>query len=59
MIARLLTPAETAAALGVSVKTLADWRYQQSKPLKWIKTSRRVMYDPVDVRSYLESCRCS
>ena len=40
----LLTPAETAGLLGVTVGTLQVWRTTKRYPLPYVKMGRRVMY---------------
>ena len=56
-VPRLLTPTETAELLGVTVQTLATWRSAQRYDLNYLLVGRRVMYDPADVRAWLESRR--
>lgn len=53
----LLTPAETAARLGVSVKTLANWRTGKNgnNQLGYIKRGRSVFYEAPAVEAWLES----
>lgn len=50
----LLTQDQAAARLGVSVKTLANWRWQCKGP-DWGKVGRTVYYDPESVSCYLRS----
>lgn len=46
----LLTPAETAAILRISIGTLANWRTRHPCPLPFVKVGRLVRYrrDAVD-----------
>ena len=48
----LLTPAETAELLGVTVGTLQVWRTTKRYPLPYVKMGRRVMYEPEAVRQF-------
>lgn len=47
---------EAAAYLRVSERTLIRWRNQRIGPA-WAKVGHRVIYRPVDLDAYLESCR--
>lgn len=49
----LATPAEVAAYLRKSVKTLANWRARGIGP-KWIKVGHSVMYRARDVERWLD-----
>ncbi len=51
---RLLTPAEVAAALGVSETTLAVWRCRRRYHLPYIKCGSRVMYREEAVEQFIE-----
>lgn len=50
---RLLTPAETAAKLNLSLYTLQNWRSRRFGP-RYIKAGRRVMYRVGDVETFLD-----
>jgi excisionase family DNA binding protein len=50
----LLTPAEAAAILQVSVGTLAVWRCTQRYPLKFIKVGHSVRYRETDLRDFIQ-----
>ena len=50
---RLLTAAETAEFLGLTKKTLAEWRCQRKGP-PWIKIGGRVRYAPTQVERWVE-----
>ncbi|MFA3877591.1 helix-turn-helix transcriptional regulator [Streptomyces sp. MMCC 100] len=54
-----LTPAELAAELGVSTKTLMNWRWQGTGP-RYVKLtpgrSGRIRYRRRDVNAWLVSC---
>ncbi|GAB3211248.1 hypothetical protein GCM10027294_32790 [Marinactinospora endophytica] len=53
---RLWTPKEAAAFLGVSVKTLYDWRYREVGPPSYL-VGRHVRYFPDDLRAWVrEQC---
>lgn len=52
---KLLTPAQTADLLGVNVQTLANWRHQGRGPAAVKIASNRNMYDPADVRAWIEA----
>jgi hypothetical protein len=47
----LLTPAETSAALGLSVYTLRNWRSQRIN-LRFVKAGSRVFYRAADVAKF-------
>jgi excisionase family DNA binding protein len=49
----LLTPAEVAAQLRVSVGTLAVWRCTKRYPLKFLKIGHAVRYRAADVEEFL------
>jgi excisionase family DNA binding protein len=51
----LLTPAEAAAVLQVSVGTLAVWRCTQRYPLKFIKVGHSVRYKKSDLESFIQT----
>lgn len=50
---KLLTPAQTAEILGVTVATLATWRCTKRYPLPYVKTGRLVRYREADVLAYI------
>ena len=49
----LLTPAEVARYLGVTIGTLSVWRCTGRYPLSFIKVGRRVMYRQNDVENFV------
>ncbi|MFV7784364.1 helix-turn-helix domain-containing protein [Shewanella marisflavi] len=49
----LLTPAEVANFLGVTIGTLSVWRCTGRYPLSFIKVGRRVMYRQSDVENFI------
>ena len=49
----LLTPAETAAALRVSVGTLAQWRFHKRYDLPFLKIGSHIRYRQEDVEKFL------
>lgn len=51
----LLTPAETAALLGLRPGTLEIWRCTKKWPLNFIKIGGRVRYRRQDVEKFLEA----
>lgn len=51
---KLLTPAEVAEILGVTVQTLAVWRCADRYPLQYVKVGSRVRYRPTDVDRFVE-----
>ena len=51
----LMTPEQVAAALLLSIRTLAAWRSSGRNPLAWIKVGGRVRYRRSDVDAWLES----
>lgn len=51
---RLLSPRETAQALGLSVKTLATWRSTKRHQLPFVKVGNRVRYREEDVTAWLQ-----
>lgn len=55
----LLDEHETAAILGLSVKTLRRWRWAK-RGIAWVKLSGgAVRYEPAALRSYIEAARCN
>ncbi len=48
----LLTPAQVADRLGVSVATLATWRCTKRYPLAYVKVGRLVRYRISDVDAF-------
>lgn len=52
----LLTPAEAAALLGVSVRTLEDWRYRRTGP-PWVRLGGQARYEPSELRRHLDRNR--
>ena len=50
---RLLDPAAVAEYLGVTVATLADWRYRCRGPA-YVKVERLVRYTPESIQRYVE-----
>ncbi|MNS10606.1 Helix-turn-helix domain protein [compost metagenome] len=55
MLEKLLTPAQTAEALGTTVQTLAVWRCTKRYALPYVKIGRSVMYRETDVQKFIES----
>ena len=51
---KLLTPAEVAELLGVSVQTLAVWRSVERYALPYVKVGARVRYRPADIERFIE-----
>ena len=49
----LLTPDQVAAALGLSLRTLAAWRSSRRNPLPYVKVGSRVRYRRQDVAAWL------
>ena len=49
----LITPAQAALALGISVGTLAVWRCTSRYPLSYVKIGRSVKYRVGDIRKFL------
>jgi len=54
-IPRLLSDAEVAELLGVTIGTLAVWRCTRRYPLPFIKAGGRVRYSLADVERFLET----
>lgn len=52
---KLLTPAQTAELLGISVETLAVWRCKKRYNLPYVKVGRSVKYRETDVHQFIES----
>jgi hypothetical protein len=50
-----LTPAETAAILGVKVETLSIWRCTKRYALSFVKIGKKVFYRGTDVQKFIES----
>ncbi len=53
-LAKLLTPGETAAAIGICTGTLSIWRCTKRYDLVYIKVGRLVRYRESDVADFLE-----
>jgi predicted DNA-binding transcriptional regulator AlpA len=53
-LSKLITPAETAAMLGLQEETLNVWRCKKKGP-SYTKIGSRVMYRAEDLQSYIES----
>ena len=51
----LLTPAQAAEMLGVTIGTLAVWRCTARYPLSFIKIGRRVKYRLSDINNFIEN----
>ena len=51
----LMTPAEVAAYLGVSIETLNVWRCTKRYNLAYVKTGRLVRYRAEDVEAFVMS----
>lgn len=50
---KLLNETEAAQILGVSVKTLRNWRYTRSQPLQYVKFGHLVRYRLEDVDAFI------
>lgn len=55
LLPKLLTPEETALAIGVSHQTLCVWRSTGRYCLPFVKSGRLVRYRETDVLAFLES----
>ncbi|MEV7800933.1 helix-turn-helix domain-containing protein [Microbacterium foliorum] len=53
---QLINQEQTAAVLGVSEKTLSEWRYKR-RNLPFIKMGSRIMYDVKDIEQFISSCK--
>ena len=51
----LLTPAQAAEILGVTIGTLAVWRCTARYPLTFVKIGRRVKYRLADINNFIEN----
>ena len=51
----LLTPAQAAEILGVTIGTLAVWRCTARYPLSFVKIGRRVKYRLTDINNFIEN----
>jgi len=51
----LLTPAEAAAMLGVTVGTLQVWRCTRRYPLPFVKVGRKPMYRQEAIQAFIDS----
>ncbi len=54
---KLLTPGETAAAIGVCTTTLSIWRCTKRYDLPYVKVGRLIRYEEKDVADFLERRR--
>ncbi len=50
---KLLTPDEAAELLGISTKTLSNWRWCRCGP-RFLRLGRRVLYSPEHLNDWLE-----
>lgn len=55
LLGELWTPTETAAALGLSPRTLASWRSTGRHALPYVKVGHLVRYRARDVAAWLHS----
>lgn len=55
-IARRLSEREAAGHLGISIRTLQDWRQRRTGPA-YSKVGRRVVYDVLDLDAFLAAGR--
>ena len=53
-LTNLLSPAEAAAILGVTVGTLSVWRCTRRYNLPFVKIGRTVKYRPQDIEEYID-----
>lgn len=51
-----LTEKETAAVLNMQPNTLAIWRSQGRKDLKYCRFGRSIRYRKVDILKFIEAC---
>lgn len=51
----LMTPKETAEALGVTLQTLSVWRCTKRYPIKYIKMGSKIFYRREDLQEFIES----
>lgn len=56
MIDALLSAEQAATVLGLSVKTLANWRVSGAGPA-FLKLGGRVLYDPADLQAWRDARR--
>lgn len=54
-MSKLLTPAQAAELLGISVDTLSTWRCKKRYDLPYVKVGRSVKYREDDVHAFIES----
>lgn len=52
---QLLSPAEVAKAIGLSEKTLANWRCSGTAPLPFVRSGSRIRYRTSDVLAFLNA----
>jgi len=55
MNTHLLTPAQAAEILGVTIGTLAVWRCTARYPLSFVKIGRRVKYRLADINNFINN----
>jgi len=55
---KLLKEADVSKILNVKVTTLRRWRWSGDGP-NFVKIGRSVRYDPIYLKEYIESGRCS
>ena len=54
MISQLLSPQQTARALGTTSGCLAVWRCTRRYPLRFTKIGRKIFYREEDVQAFIE-----
>lgn len=52
-VAKLLSPDDVAALLGVAPHTLAVWRCEKRQKLAYVKVGRKVRYRAADVNAFI------
>lgn len=51
---RLMTTTDAAERLGLSPRTLDNWRYQPSTGPRWVKVGGRIRYPEAELVAYLD-----
>ena len=50
---KLLTPKQAAIELGVTEKTLANWRWSKLQGPRWVRIGRMVRYELAEIERFI------
>ena len=52
---KLVTNKEAASILGISVRTLNNWRCSQAQKIAYVKVGRKVLYKLKDINTFINT----